>query len=1177
MAFVQIGEARRAAQPIARRAARAVGGVDATGSTDALRRNQQRRHAQPAPGQRHIRRAAGAAAARTGAVIAPAVDHYLRPDAALAQCSHDGRVIYGDLPAAARGHQQSRVAAGPGSAVRAVRFEKGIARAAGPARVDGQRCHLQRSATRFQQSIAAQPASGERRHRLRIAPALGFPARAQRAERQRSDGRRSAGNQEPGRPALPAARLERNRPPAFAGQAVHRRRAAETRRPDIDQIGGQIAAEDVDIGRAARSAPGVAAVEGHAVDRGGRIPLRRKEEVAECQVGAPRRAQAAFHRHRSAQPVAAAPGNPIVGRSAPDAICPKRKIPRRRKISVAGIEQDRPARPVRTICASSAAAVGIDAAEIVDAIGQRKAAPLPARRAGEQRHAAARSAARHVRRIARRTIGADVKPGRAEAAARRADADRPAHGIGRSRQGKGGPRKGRIAIGVRAGEQVLRDGEAAPVMCRKVDAPAPQDSTRRPAAKDLRFGIERNGFEDVQRARPADIDIDAGSAGDHHAIAAAVGRMAGGGADVREQARPLMRAAGYGHADIAAGRAACGAGACHAGGRLGAGVDDPQIERARNRRARCPDDGDIAANGIAAIDRRLRNLKGGARRRVERGAAEAQRPAFRPGRSCGGQRRQGDRAARRIAGTVAAVTGITQRIGRQARRSDQAARRDQVDGAAAGVRADQRRRAGAVIAIAVGVQRQVAADVDLPVGRRRAAAAKGQQVDPAPDSARPGGQADGHVGRDRARLVGPERDAPVGGKRDIAHETGRGRWPDDDIAGRNAGHVELPIARSDAESGLRACGGVGRGDRIAESVVTDIGTRRQYDRTADRRRGGRRRIADIARQQHGQRIILRHRHHIDALGVAAPVGGRACGHAAMHHAVGVGRSGGDGYVEQAAVDGDVGGFRPDIGRRAVDGHGPRLHHARRHQRDIAARAQRVDPRTRLHLYRRIAARRAAEADFAIGAIEADAVGSGQVDIVGGEHQRSHIEDACRPGNDAAGRIEPDAAARIGLHRAVQPDDARQGHAVAVLRNAVQHREGRYAGTGAELAGAARRQEVDDSRPVGVGRRPIDDHLPAIDRDDVGRGPLRDRCGAERDRRIALKGGLRGGGHGPAKGDHAGATAQQAYRRTGAGLVHHYRLHGASCVVIEKSSRVPPRSVWKPALRSGVASVRSIRA
>src|SRR3546814_3251603 len=101
-----------------------------------------------------------------------------------------------------------------------------------------------------------------------------------------------------------------------------------------------------------------------------------------------------------------------------------------------------------------------------------------------------------------------------------------------------------------------------------VDPPGPQRAARRAAAKGARVGIERNGCQDIEAARAPDVDVDAGGAGDGRAIAAALRRMARRGAGVGEEARPFMRAAGYGDADVAAGRIACRAGAGDAAGRL---------------------------------------------------------------------------------------------------------------------------------------------------------------------------------------------------------------------------------------------------------------------------------------------------------------------------------------------------------------------------------------------------------------------------------------------------------------------------------------------------------------------------------------------------------------------------------------------------------------------------------
>src|SRR3546814_15782976 len=68
-----------------------------------------------------------------------------------------------------------------------------------------------------------------------------------------------------------------------------------------------------------------------------------------------------------------------------------------------------------------------------------------------------------------------------------------------------------------------------------------------------------------------------------------------------------------------------------------------EIEAARYDGAGRAVERDSAANGVAAIDRRRRNLEGRARRRIERRAAEAEAPRLGAGRAGGGQRRQGDR------------------------------------------------------------------------------------------------------------------------------------------------------------------------------------------------------------------------------------------------------------------------------------------------------------------------------------------------------------------------------------------------------------------------------------------------------------------------------------------------------------------------------------------------------
>src|SRR3546814_6483580 len=77
-------------------------------------------------------------------------------------------------------------------------------------------------------------------------------------------------------------------------------------------------------------------------------------------------------------------------------------------------------------------------------------------------------------------------------AARRADADGAAQGVGRSGRQEARSRIGGETICIGGGEQILRDREAAAVMRGDVDPPGPQRAARRAAAKGARVGIERS-------------------------------------------------------------------------------------------------------------------------------------------------------------------------------------------------------------------------------------------------------------------------------------------------------------------------------------------------------------------------------------------------------------------------------------------------------------------------------------------------------------------------------------------------------------------------------------------------------------------------------------------------------------------------------------------------------------
>ena len=105
--------------------------------------------------------------------------------------------------------------------------------------------------------------------------------------------------------------------------------------------------------------------------------------------------------------------------------------------------------------------------------------------------------------------------------------------------------------------------------------------------------------------------------------------------------------------------------------------------------------------------------------------------------------------------------------------------------------------------------------------------------------------------------------------------------------------------------------------------------------------------ADVAAEQHGQRLVLGHGDHVDALVVARAGARGAAGRAVVDDAVGVGRADVDLDVEQALVHGQRHVFAGDISGAAVDSDVAALDDSWSDQRDVAVLRTRVDLRARV--------------------------------------------------------------------------------------------------------------------------------------------------------------------------------------------------------------------------------------
>ena len=701
-------------------------------------------------------------------------------------------------------------------------------------------------------------------------------------------------------------------------------------------------------------------------------------------------------------------------------------------------------------------------------------------------------------------------------------------------------------------------------MRQQRDPPGARRRPRRADAGHRRIGGKRDEAVERQAAGAADIDRDPVRPGDCRAEIAAVAGIARIGPDIGGEPAPLMRARGYRDADIPAGRIARAAGAGIAAGRLRRRADRAEIKHPARAGQR-----DAAAEPRTAVGRRggeLRRRTGG---RVERRRGELQQSPRFSGRRRRAKRGKRNAAPGRIARAICAIAAVRGGIGEKRRCADRPAIGDERDRPAERIGAGRRRPAHPRRPVAEGVERQPAGDADTAVEVDRAGAPDARQAD------RPAGGADArgqrHVARnaDPAGLAREQGDAAFGRERHVRAETGAraAAGVDRDIAGRGAVEHRLPEARADREPGVGGRGRIARGgDRAAREIIA----RREHYAVIVGDRSARGHITDIARQQHGQRIVLGNGDHIDAPRLAAARGDLAVGVAGVDDAVGVGGAGVDRDIEQPGVDPDIRALRRDIGCRSADVDRPALLDARRDERDIGARRQRVDRRPRGDLHRRIAARRAAEADLAGGAVQPP----GGVDIVGGQHQRPDVEHARRPGDDPARRIEPDRSERIALHRAVERDRLRDRPARHHPVEDGIRRE--RADRSAEVHRMAGGEEVD--RPAARRRRPVDHRLRTVDGDIIDIRRRRDAHlgGIVAGGRLRPAGeGLRAGGrHRPRHRERqgAGARAEQHPGRTG-----HWCLHGRSCVLSENNTRVAPRSVWKPAVRNGVATVRSSRA
>ena len=185
-------------------------------------------------------------------------------------------------------------------------------------------------------------------------------------------------------------------------------------------------------------------------------------------------------------------------------------------------------------------------------------------------------------------------------------------------------------------------------------------------------------------------------------------------------------------------------------------------------------------------------------------------------------------------------------------------------------------------------------------------------------------------------------------------------------------------------------------------------------------------VAQVARNEHRQRIVLGHRDKVDPLRCCrTAVIDRACGRAAVNHAVWIIGAIAHDNVEQPVVDRDIDRTRGNVGGGTVARHRTRLEHPRRDQRDVAVALRCGDRRTAGNGHR-TADSGLAELDLTIGAKEFLAIGVGRSDCdrIGGEDQATDVDRRAIADYPAAGIVEPDLALRVRLDPAADRQRSR---------------------------------------------------------------------------------------------------------------------------------------------------------
>ena len=353
----------------------------------------------------------------------------------------------------------------------------------------------------------------------------------------------------------------------------------------------------------------------------------------------------------------------------------------------------------------------------------------------------------------------------------------------------------------------------------------------------------------------------------------------------------------------------------------------------------------------------------------------------------------------------------------------------------------------------------------------------------------------GRIQRRHPREVGAERQQAAGG----------GHILDDDVRTHVADGGNVP------EVGLHAVTDIGAVDVEPGDVV--IG--REDDLAIDDARALRRIEAEIAAEDHADRIGLGRGDPVDHVVVGAPVARRAADIAVeLHHRAAGRRADRDRDVEQPVGQAEVHHLARDIGMTAVDPRRAQHLHIGRNHREERVFRQRADLRAGADPDLRGRARCALQRHVAAGGGEALEARHRRFER--GQHQAAHIEHRIVADQDAGGRIERHeparhlrAAHRIGharQHRAVDDRDI----AVGGGQDAVEHREiGELPVL--EQGRGVRRQEIERVAVAVLDRSPVDHRrgrgdvhrgLPRrgrIDRgaatDDIARGidRLRARC------------------------------------------------------------------------------------